>query len=124
MPCSTKSTVQVCLRSLGTTRLSFIHLNTLNACDPKFKYGHRSDVGIKYIAFSNWPLNMLTLTPNIMCECVRYADLRTVLYSQHNFTPDLDVQINILNILSTQFKFIAAYLDKAWKTSQYFLFRE
>ena len=30
---------------------------------------------------------------HFVCECVRYADLRTVLYSQHNFTPDLDVRI-------------------------------
>ena len=52
------------------------------------------------------------------CECVRYADLRTVLYSLHNFTPDLDVQIIFSNIMSTQFKFIAAYLEKAWKTHQ------
>ena len=59
-----------------------------------------------------------------VCECVRYADLRTVLYSQHNFTPDLDVQINFFLIMSTQSKFIAAYLEKAWKTRQEFLFGE
>ena len=51
-----------------------------------------------------------------------YADLRTVLYSQHNFTPDVDVQITFLNIMSTQFKLITAYLEKAWKTRQHFLF--
>ena len=56
------------------------------------------------------------------CECVIYADLGTVLYSQHNFTPDLDVQIMFLNIMSTEFKFIAAYSEKAWKTRQEFLF--
>ena len=61
---------------------------------------------------------------HFVCECVRYADLRTVLYSQHNFTPDLDVQIKFLNIMSTQFKFITAYLEKAWKTRQKFLFGE
>ena len=51
-------------------------------------------------------------------DYVRYADLRTVLYSQHDFNPDLDVQIFFLNIMNTQFKFIAAYLEKAWKTRQ------
>ena len=61
---------------------------------------------------------------HFVSECVRYADLRTVLYSQHNFTPDLDVQIKFLNIMSTQFKFIAAYLENAWKTRQIFLFGE
>ena len=61
---------------------------------------------------------------HFVCECVRYADLRTVLYSQHNFTPNLDVQINFLNIMSTQFKFIATYLEKAWKTRQELLFGE
>ena len=29
---------------------------------------------------------------HFVCECVRYADLKTVLYSQHNFIPDLNVQ--------------------------------
>ena len=55
---------------------------------------------------------------HFVCEYVRCADLRTVLYSQHNFTPDLDVQFFFFNIMSTQFKFIAAYLEKAWKTRQ------
>ena len=38
---------------------------------------------------------------HFVCECVRYADLRTVLYSEHNFIPDLDVQIKFANIMST-----------------------
>ena len=59
---------------------------------------------------------------HFVCECVRYADLRTVLYSQHNLTPKLDVQIIFLNIMSTQFKFIADYLEKAWKT-RFFIWR-
>ena len=53
---------------------------------------------------------------HFVCVCVRYADLRTVLYSQHNFTPDLDVQIKFLTVMNTQFKFIAAYLENTWMT--------
>ena len=55
-------TVQLGPHSLGTTRLSFTLLYTLNACNPKFKYSHRSEISIKSIALNNWPLN---LTPNI-----------------------------------------------------------
>ena len=46
------------------------------------------------------------------------------IYSQHNFTRNLDVQINFFNYMTTQFKVIAAYLEKAWKTCQEFLFGE
>ena len=52
--------------------------------------------------------------------CQNVSDLRTVLYSQHDFTSDLDVQIKFVNILSTQFNLISAYLEKAWKTRQDF----
>ena len=64
-------TVQLDLHSLGTTRLSFIYLYTLNACDPTFKYGHTSDIYIIYIAFNNWPLN---LTPNISHKYQKFTD--------------------------------------------------
>ena len=68
--------------------------------------------------------NVVEIIFHFVCECVRYADLRTVLYSQHNSTPDLDVQIKFSNIMSTQFKFIATYLENAWETRQEFLFGE
>ena len=55
---------------------------------------------------------------HFVCKCVRYADLRTVLYSQHTFTPDLDVQSKFVNIMSTQFKFIGADLKIHWVISE------
>ena len=59
---------------------------------------------------------------NFVCKCIRCADLRTLLYSQHNFATDLDVQNKFVNIMSTQLKFIAAYLERACEnTSGFFV---
>ena len=75
-------TVQLGPHSLGTTRLSFIHLYTLHACDPKFKYIHRSDISIKYIALNNWPLN---LTPSIR-------------HAYHNITDNIVLKFDYLHM--------------------------
>ena len=81
-PHQNRCIVQLGPHSLGTTSLSIIYLYTLNTCDSKFKYGHTSEISLKYIALNNWPLN---LTPNIS-------------HTYHNISDDIVMEFDYLHM--------------------------
>ena len=59
---------------------------------------------------------------HFVCICPSYGEHRTELYRKHGFTDNISNDAKFITIMSTKFRFLAEYLDRAWSTRNIILY--